>query len=344
MLGLVDLTANLEGQPSHFPDQTKAAPSRIDVCYGDPTTIIRSEAPYGPLPLGPTGNRPLQIRRTIPNPLAAPEDADQGLPPPLKMPPLHDKQAWSQYQTAIDCARHGKPDPTDQLTAMRTAAVGCGYQQLPPPPFCVSLFSSAPLGAVCRVLCCAVCPWVQCGAALRRVVPSGVVLFCAVLFCCARLVPLLVVPCPVVLPVALGPCALRRCVLRFPPALCALCCVCFVVACWCALLFAAVRCAVCVLGCCAVRSLSSPLCAALCVAVLVGGSNHQGAANGQAGNTNEARVQGETRSGKPTKQTTHSDKTCGIRGRKPEKAGDNGAQKGKGREKNKGTQRRRRRP
>ena len=44
MLGLVDLTANLEGQPSHFPDQTDAAPSRIDVWYGDPTTIIRAEA------------------------------------------------------------------------------------------------------------------------------------------------------------------------------------------------------------------------------------------------------------------------------------------------------------
>ena len=32
MLGLVDLTANLEGQPSHFRHQMEAAPSRIDVC------------------------------------------------------------------------------------------------------------------------------------------------------------------------------------------------------------------------------------------------------------------------------------------------------------------------
>ena len=31
MLGLVDLTANLEGQPSHLSHQTDAAPSRIDV-------------------------------------------------------------------------------------------------------------------------------------------------------------------------------------------------------------------------------------------------------------------------------------------------------------------------
>ena len=87
MLGLVDLTARLEGQPSHFPHQTDAAPSRID--------------------------------------------ADQGLPLPLKVPPLHDKHAWSQYHRAIDRAPRIQPDPTDLLTAMRTAAVACGFQQHP---------------------------------------------------------------------------------------------------------------------------------------------------------------------------------------------------------------------
>ena len=77
MLGLVDLTASLKGQPSHIPHQTDAAPSRIDVCYGDPTTIIRAEARYGPLPLGPTGHSPLHIRLTISNlPPSPPEDAD----------------------------------------------------------------------------------------------------------------------------------------------------------------------------------------------------------------------------------------------------------------------------
>ena len=132
MLGLVDLTANLEGHPSHFPDQTDAASSRIDVCYGDPTTIIRAEARYGPLPLGPTGHSPLHIRLTIPNlPPSPPEDADQGLPPPLKMPPLHDKHVWSQYHRAKDRARRIQPDPTDLVTAMHTAAVACGFQQHP---------------------------------------------------------------------------------------------------------------------------------------------------------------------------------------------------------------------
>ena len=124
-------------------------------------------------------------------------------------------------------------------------------------------------GLRCRVLCCAVCPSVRCCAALLRVVPPGVVLLCAVLFCFACLVPLLVAPCPLALRVALVSCALRRCVLRCSPALCAQCCVFFVVACWCVLLFAAVLCAVCVLGCRAVRSLSPPLCAVLCCAALV---------------------------------------------------------------------------
>ena len=135
-----------------------------------------------------------------------------------------------------------------------------------PPTLCVSRFSSLPLGAVCRVLCCAACLWVRCCAALLRVLPPGVVLLCALLFCCARLVTPLVVPCPLALPVALGPCVLRRCVLPCSPALCALCRVCFV---GCVLLFAALLCAVCVLGCCAVRSLFPPLCAVLCFAVLV---------------------------------------------------------------------------
>ena len=134
----------------------------------------------------------------------------------------------------------------------------------PPPPLCVSRFSSLPLSAVCRVVLCVP----GCGAAPRCCALCCPVLCCRVL-CCARLVPLLVVPCPLGLPVALGPCALRRCVLRCSPALCALCCVCFVVARWCVLLFAALLCGVCVPGCCAVRFLCSPLCAVLCFAVLV---------------------------------------------------------------------------
>ena len=145
-------------------------------------------------------------------------------------------------------------------------AVGCSrvVAAPPPPPVCVPRFSFLPLGAVCSVVLCVP----RCGAAPRCCASCRPVLCCRVL-CCARLVPLLVAPCPLALPVALGPCALRRCVLRCSPALCALCCVCFVVARWCVLLFAALPCAVCVSGCCAVRSLCSPFCAVLCFAVLV---------------------------------------------------------------------------
>ena len=129
LLGLVDLTADLEGQPSHFPNQREAALSRIEVCYREPTAIIRTEARYSFLQLGPTGHMPLHIRPTIPNlPPSPGEDAGQGLPSPLKMPPLHDKQAWSQYHRAINRARRNQPDPTNLLTAMHTAAVACSFQ------------------------------------------------------------------------------------------------------------------------------------------------------------------------------------------------------------------------
>ena len=131
---------------------------------------------------------------------------------------------------------------------------------------CFLLFGFCPC---CLVLCCAVCPWVRCCAVLLRVVSPGVVLMCAVLFSVACLVPLLVVLCLLALPVALSFFALQCRVLRCSRALCALCCLCFVVACWCVLWFAAVLCAVCVLRCCAVCSLSSSLCAVLCCAVPV---------------------------------------------------------------------------
>ena len=52
MLGLVDLTANLEGQPSHFPHQADAAPSRINVCYGEPQHHHRRGGPIWAPPSG----------------------------------------------------------------------------------------------------------------------------------------------------------------------------------------------------------------------------------------------------------------------------------------------------
>ena len=116
----------------------------------------------------------------------------------------------------------------------------------PPPPFCLAVFVAAARCCVpCAAFCCA-----SLGAVLCRVVLVG---------CCCLLRR-----------------ALWRCPLPWGPVLCGAafcgvppCCVCFVVARGCVLLLAALLCAVCVPGCCAVRSLSSPLCAVLCFAVLV---------------------------------------------------------------------------
>ena len=116
----------------------------------------------------------------------------------------------------------------------------------PPPPFCLAVFVAAARCCVpCAALCCA-----SFAAVLCRVVLVG---------CCCLLRR-----------------ALWRCPLPWGPVLCGAafcgvppCCVCVVVARGCVLLLAALLCAVCVPGCCAVRSLSSPLCAVLCFAVLV---------------------------------------------------------------------------
>ena len=155
--------------------------------------------------------------------------------------------------------------PASRLSVRSRLAVGCSpVVSSPPPPCRVSRFSSLPLGAVCRVLCCAVCPGVRCCAVLRRLCRP--VLCCCVLCCFAALVWCRRLLCRALwrCPSPWGPVLCGAVFSRVPPR-----CVCFVVAWWCVPLFAALLCAVCVLGCCAVRSLSSPLCAVLCFAVLV---------------------------------------------------------------------------
>ena len=130
----------------------------------------------------------------------------------------------------------------------------------PHPPFLSRGFRRCRSALWCAVLCCA-----SLGAVLRRAAARCVLRCCAVL-CCVVLVGCRCLLRP----------ALWRCPLPWGPVLCGVafcgappCCVCFVVARWCVLLFAALLCAVCVPGCCAVRSLSSPLCVVLCFAVLV---------------------------------------------------------------------------
>ena len=130
----------------------------------------------------------------------------------------------------------------------------------PRPPFLSRGFRRCRSALWCAVLCCA-----SLGAVLRRAAARCVLRCCAVL-CCVVLVG-----CRCLLRRALW-----RCPLPLGPVLCGVpfcgappCCVCFVVARWCVLLFAALLCAVCVPGCCAVRSLSSLLCVVLCFAVLL---------------------------------------------------------------------------
>ena len=130
--------------------------------------------------------------------------------------------------------------------AFRLAGACSPSVAAPPPPFCLAVFVAAARCCVpCAALCCA-----SLAAVLCRVVLVG---------CCCLLRR-----------------ALWRCPLPWGPVLCGAafcgvppCCVCVVVARGCVLLLAALLCAVCVPGCCAVRSLSSPLCAVLCFAVLV---------------------------------------------------------------------------
>ena len=118
---------------------------------------------------------------------------------------------------------------------------------------------------LCAV-CCAVLCVPGCGAALRCCALCRPVLCCCVLYCFAALGWCRCSSCRALWcsPSPWGPVLCGAVFCGVPPR-----CVCFIVAWWCVLLFAALLCVVCLLGCCAVRSLSSPLCTVPCFAVLV---------------------------------------------------------------------------
>ena len=128
-LGLTDLTAGLTGTPSHYPHQAGTHPSRIDTCYGDPTTVRVHEAAYGDLPPTGTGHRPLYIDLIIPDlPPPAATLPDDTLPPTLQFPAEDDHGAWHRYNRALHAIlrRPGAPTLT---TAMRRAAQACGMER-----------------------------------------------------------------------------------------------------------------------------------------------------------------------------------------------------------------------
>ena len=128
-LGLTNLTAGLTGTPSHYPHQAGTHPSRIDTCYGDPTTVRVHEAAYKDLPPTGTGHRALYIDLIIPNlPPPAATLPDDTLPPTLQFPAEDDHGDWHRYNRALHAIlrRPGAPTLT---TAMRLAAQACGMKR-----------------------------------------------------------------------------------------------------------------------------------------------------------------------------------------------------------------------
>ena len=128
-LGLTDLTAGLTGTPSDYPHQASTHPSRIDTCYGDPTTVRVHEAAYRDLPPTGTGHRPLYIDLIIPNlPPPAANLPDDTLPPTLQFPAEDNHGAWHRYNRALHAILR-RPDPPTLTTAMRRAAQACGMER-----------------------------------------------------------------------------------------------------------------------------------------------------------------------------------------------------------------------
>ena len=128
-LGLTDLTTGLTGTPSHYPHQAGTHPSRIETCYGDPTTVRIHEAAYGDLPPTGMGHRPLYNDLIIPDlPPPAATLPDDTLPPTLQFPAEDDHGAWHRYNRALHAILR-RPDAPTLTTAMRRAAQACGMER-----------------------------------------------------------------------------------------------------------------------------------------------------------------------------------------------------------------------
>ena len=128
-LGLTDVTAGLAGAPSHYLHEAGSHPSRIDTCYGDPTTVRVHEATYGDLPPAGRGHRHLCIDLIILNlPPAAATLPDDTLPPTLQFAAENDHGAWHRYNRALHAILR-RPDAPSLTTATRRAALACGMER-----------------------------------------------------------------------------------------------------------------------------------------------------------------------------------------------------------------------
>ena len=109
--------------------QAGTHPSRIDTCYGDPTTVRGHEATYGDTQPAGTGQGPLYIDLIIPNlPQFATTLPDNTLPPTLRLPAENDHSAWHRYNRALHAILR-RPDAPSLTTAMRWAAQACGMER-----------------------------------------------------------------------------------------------------------------------------------------------------------------------------------------------------------------------
>ena len=127
-LDLTDHTAGLIGAPSQYPHQAGTHPSRMDTCYGDPTTVRVRETTYGDLPPAGTGQGPLYIFLIIPNsPSPAATMPDSTLPPTLRFPAEDDHGAWHRYNRALHAILR-RPDAPTLTTAMRRVAQACSMR------------------------------------------------------------------------------------------------------------------------------------------------------------------------------------------------------------------------
>ena len=128
-LGVQDLTASLQGQPSHRPPQPCAADSRIDLCYTDSAHVEVTRAQHHDLPSKITGHRPLEIQiKVLEVPPPSRDGMDHEEQPPIKLPGEHDTHKWVAYYRTVQRIL-GHQDKADLNLAMRQAATACGLNR-----------------------------------------------------------------------------------------------------------------------------------------------------------------------------------------------------------------------
>ena len=125
-MGLQDLTASPQGQPSHRPPQPGSTDSGMDLCYADPAHVEVTRARYHDLPSKITRHHPLEVQnRVLQVPPISTADVDHDEQPPIRPPDEHDRHRWTAYHRTVQVIL-GQQDEKDINLAMRQAAAVCG--------------------------------------------------------------------------------------------------------------------------------------------------------------------------------------------------------------------------